>query len=296
MAASRTSGSKLQRSSPVRASKPRMAPFTDDELLNLLENEDTATTSRTMVGGETSWVSCVPSAGTSERSRTSTFTCPLCAKTGTRFAVPRIHRDQALVGRGEKQAVAAGGARRCGAVCPVGNALALETSGIGRLVDLRVHAPAFLAAGRIEGDHLAEGIADHQMRAGRCRQQRRRGLEIDHGFERRVGSHGTRPVLPGKFELADIVTIDLLQRRVAAAALVTTVIRPALGTGNTQVQARPRARTTGTRAYILMFSGADDRVQSDGSLAPGAATGTAIGRQAKRSVICMSGSPPTVTR
>ena len=201
------------------------------ELRNLLANAETATTPLIAVGrrrelGELDAVG-------RERGLDQRVDVDLAvdAEAGAELAVARVHRDEALVGRGQEQAVRAGGVGCRGVVGPVLDAPALEAPGIGRLVDLRIHGPARRAGGRLQGDHLAEGIAHDQVAAGGGRQQRRRVLEVDVLLEVRVVLHRAGPELPGQLELADVVPVDLGQRREAAAALVTAVVGPALAEG-----------------------------------------------------------------
>ena len=112
VAASRTSGSKVQRRAPVRASKPRMAPFTELELRNLLANAETATTPLIAVGGDASWVSSTPSAGNVALISVSTLTSPLTPKPAQRLPsrASIAMRRLSAVARNRRWAQAASGA------------------------------------------------------------------------------------------------------------------------------------------------------------------------------------------
>ncbi len=78
----RTSGSKVQRNRPVRASKPRIAPLIEFSLLNLFDVVVTTTVSRTRPAGESSCVPRTVAAGSIASINGRTSTTPPVPKSG----------------------------------------------------------------------------------------------------------------------------------------------------------------------------------------------------------------------
>ena len=155
----RGTGSKLQRSAPLRRSKARTAPLGPSLRRNLvLFAEPTTTTEPATVGGDENCTSpCRKFTGRPMRCARSSASASTSALTSTVPALAKvlagapgagIHGDQPQVARAHEQPVGAGGGGGRLAVLPVGDAAAVVAGADRPEFQLRVEDPAFPARGR----------------------------------------------------------------------------------------------------------------------------------------------------
>ena len=139
---------------------------------------------------------------------------PLRPKYGSRLAGLRVEGDQVVAGRDRVDDAAA-------LHLGVGDALAVVLAGRGLPARLLLHPPhpEGLAGGGVDG-HDRAALAGH-------------GVEPVADLDRRapVDEVGLGPVVgrvpaPGDLELARVLGVDLVERRIAAAGLVPAPVAP----------------------------------------------------------------------
>ena len=146
-----------------------------------------------------------------------------CPEIGAWRACCGIKGEQSSIDRRQKDAPAAGLALGLASVGPNRDTPIDEAFGIGRVqIDLRIEAPFFIAILGVERDDAIE----RRRQIHRAVENNRGGLEFALPFVACAVGDIAGVVLQGDLQFCDIALVDLAQRRIAAAARISAVVRP----------------------------------------------------------------------
>ena len=238
------SGSNCHRGLPLKLSKAMTVPLGVWARTKSITVEPVTTTPSATTGAEELLTSPGTSPSLAEQLHLATV-----AEAAAGLAVDGIDGPEPAVVGAHIQPVAAGRAGSGAGFLGVTDAAAAKGP-VAAAVDLRVEAPALLAAGGVQGNNPVEGGAVHQGFAGSLRQQD--GCALGGGIVHRiaVAFHVATAKDPGHLQVFHVGSVNLRGLGVVAAALVAAVVQPARLGRRSEGAAQARQQGQGSDAGL----------------------------------------------